>query len=123
MQHWRTSAKTGEGVDELFNRLAADMASQPEAETLGRVCIVSPSPQYVNSSFFPCLFVSFILSWVALNLCGLACSDKVSCCCSIMAPPPPNVVARLFASLTDQCVAPLFPSPAALLRVRGTDGH
>jgi hypothetical protein len=26
-----------------------------------------------------------------------------------MAPPPPNVVSRLFASLPDQYVAPLFP--------------
>ena len=46
-------------IDELFNRLAADMASQPETETLGQVCIMPYSPQYVNSSF-SLFFVSFL---------------------------------------------------------------
>lgn len=69
-------------------------------------------------------FISFILSWITLTLCGPACSDKVSCCCSIMAPPPPNVVSRLFASLPDQCVPPPIPSHRQLAldaAVRGTD--
>lgn len=74
VQHWRTSAMTGEGVDALFNRLAEDLASQPEPETFSRVCIVPYS------------------------------HEKNACCCSIMAPPPPNVVSRLFASLPDQGV-------------------
>lgn len=114
---------TGEGVDALFNRLAEDLASQPEPETFSRVCIV-PYSQYVNRPSHPSFFLSLSLSCSSPStLCRPACSEKNACCCSIMAPPPPNVVSRLFASLPDQYAAPLFPSHRQLwmLRVRGTD--